>query len=83
MTYPISKLLHLLLVPCANSSLVIAKNGDLTVTVIVKLHFLRDSAARAWIFPEFLEQLRHGVGRIVGTENLGSQPRHIAVEMLV
>ena len=79
-SHSVTKLLHLCLVTGSHGSLVIAEDSDLTIAVVVKLNLLRD---REVLLGQLLEQLRHGVRRVVRTEDLGRETCHVRGQMLV
>lgn len=83
MTYSVPKLLHLLIVTGANCTLMVAKDCNFTIAVVVQFDLLSNRATRPGVTLELVEQPRHGNGGIVGTEHLGSQTRHVAVQVLV
>jgi hypothetical protein len=79
-TYPISHLLHLCLVVCSNSTLVVAKNSDLSIAIIVELYFLLN---RGVVVPELLQKSRHCERSVISTEDLGTETRHVVCQVLV
>lgn len=82
-SYSIAELSHLLLMAGTNGTLVVAKNSDLTIAIIVELDFLRQCSSRTGIVANLTQQFRHSPRGIVCTEDLGSETIHIAVQMLV
>ena len=67
----------------ANGSLVVTQNSNFTVAIVVQLNLLGNRTARARVTAKLVEQCRHCEGSVVGTENLGSQTLHVAVQVLV
>lgn len=78
-TYPFTHLLHLIGMGCSDSSLMVTKNGDPAVGVIVRLHLLCNVTRRLHV----LQQRGHSVGSVVGTEHLCSQSLHVGRQVLV
>lgn len=77
LTYFVGHLLHGLLMLGTNSTFMVTKNGDLSVAIVVELDLLVDSGILVFGWIQLLEEIRHGVRSIVGTEDLGSQALHV------
>lgn len=63
-----------------NSTLVVTKNGNLSVTVIVKLDFLLNADVAV---VELFQKCGHSERGIICTEDLGTKARHIVCQVLV
>lgn len=77
--YAFAHLLHLVGMGRSDSPLVVTENSDLAVGIVVGLHLLRNVTRRFHL----LEQRRHGVGGVVGTEHFRSQALHVSRQVLV
>lgn len=53
--YPIPEFLHLLLMPSTDCALMVTKNGNLSVAIVVKLNLLDDTPTRARVFAQLVE----------------------------
>lgn len=57
----------------ADAPLMVAKHSNFAIGAIVRKDFIRDRC----IFGSLLELLLKGPRRVVGTEDLGGQARHV------
>lgn len=67
----------------ADSTFVIAKNGYFAIAVVVQLDFLVDCGIFVLLGIQVLEQIRHRVGSIIGTEHFRSESWHVVRQVLV
>ena len=63
-----------------NSTFVITQESDLPIAVIVELDLLLHSDIGVF---EFRQEIRHGIRGVVGTKDLCTKARHVAVQVFV
>ena len=63
-----------------NGALVITKNGNLSVAVVVKLDLLLNADIAIW---EVFKERGHRERSVVGTEDLGTETGHVVCQVLV
>lgn len=78
-THPFAHLLHRMGMTRRDCPFMITQDGNPAVRIIIGLNLFWDGARRLHL----LEQVAHGEGGVVGTENLGGQTRHVVLQMLV
>lgn len=78
-TYSLTHFFHLIGVRRIDSTLMVTKNGNLAIGVIIRLDHFSHAPGCAHL----LEQVGHGIRSIISTEDLGSQTRHIIRKMFI
>jgi len=61
-------------------SLVVTKNGDLSVAIIIELDFFLNGDVGVL---QLFQKSRHGERGVVGTKYFSTQTRHVVCQMLV